>query len=341
MAQSSPLKVNDHLRFAQISTRVVLLARPLALFLGLFSLVNILAAVHTPSFDANLWWIDLHPLPTWLARVLLAASSLAMLLFALKPRDGKIRLILRLLIVVLLIMVLGNVVGYYLLIARHVIHSGALVPFSVLVGIALLLVLLGCSGEAKVQSGPRARLAMLLLFLGCLFVLPLAQIYCFGTTDYRRRADAIVVFGAQAYADGSPSLPLAERVATACRLYRDGDAPLLIFSGGPGDGDVPEPEAMRRMARQLGVPDSAILTDVHGLNTHRTVQDTSPLFAARHMTRVIAVSHFYHLPRIKMTYQRAGWDVYTVPAEEHFPHPVETYSILREVVALWSYYLRG
>ena len=41
-----------------------------------------------------------------------------------------------------------------------------------------------------------------------------------------------------------------------------------------------------------------------------------------------------------MTYQRAGWDIRTVPAEEAWPLRGLTYFMAREAVALWAYYLR-
>jgi len=56
--------------------------------------------------------------------------------------------------------------------------------------------------------------------------------------------------------------------------------------------------------------------------------------------RVLAVSHAYHLPRVKMAYRRAGWDVYTVPAEESRPLTQTPYLVAREVAAVWAYYLR-
>src|SRR6185295_13715057 len=108
------------------------------------------------------------------------------------------------------------------------------------------------------------------------------------------------------------------RVRTACTLYKDGWVPKLVFSGGPGDGDVHETECMRRMALKLGVPDSAIVLDKEGLNTRSTVAQTRPIFERLHAQRVIAVSHFYHLPRIKLAYQQAGINVFTVPAHEAY-----------------------
>jgi len=175
--------------------------------------------------------------------------------------------------------------------------------------------------------------------LTALVAFPLAQIYCFGNTDYRRPADAIVVFGAGVYANGTPSLALYDRVLTACRLYHEGYAPLLIFSGGPGMGAIHETDAMRRMAIEQGVPADAILLDRHGLDTRATVRNTVPIFRQRHICRVLAVSQFFHLPRIKITYLHAGFDVYTVPAAATRPMLMLPWLVTREVAALWEYYL--
>jgi uncharacterized SAM-binding protein YcdF (DUF218 family) len=165
----------------------------------------------------------------------------------------------------------------------------------------------------------------------------LAQISLFGLTDYRRPADLIVVFGARANADGTASDALADRVRTGCALYRAGLAPRLFFSGGPGAGSVDEPEAMQRLARTLGVPDQAIVLDPQGINTESTVRNTMSLVPKP--PRILAVSHFYHLPRIKMTFQRYGAEVWTVPSDNSVPWQMP-FNIVREDVAFWAYYLR-
>src|SRR5438552_2413903 len=105
----------------------------------------------------------------------------------------------------------------------------------------------------------------------CGLAFPLAQMFCFGKTDYRRPADLAVVLGARVYADGRPSDALADRVRTACQLYREGLVGKLLFSGGPGDGKVHETESMKRLAIQLGVNPRDILLDEAGLNTQATV----------------------------------------------------------------------
>jgi len=114
----------------------------------------------------------------------------------------------------------------------------------------------------------------------------------------------------------------------------------LIFSGGPGDGTVSETEAMRRMAVSLGVKDEDIVLDAEGLNTERTVRNSIKICDRLDAKRVLAVSHFYHLPRIKMAYQKCGREVYTVPARERYFLRQTPYSVAREIVAFWAYYFR-
>ena len=151
-------------------------------------------------------------------------------------------------------------------------------------------------------------------------------------------ADAIIVLEAKAHTDGTPLKALADLVRTGCQLYHAGLAPQIIISGGLGDGDVDETESMRRFARSLDVPDEAILLDPHGWNTRLTAEHSSELLDELGARRVLAVSHFYHLPRIKQAFQREGRDVFTVPAEQTEPLVERSRYMLREVAALWVYY---
>ena len=175
----------------------------------------------------------------------------------------------------------------------------------------------------------------------CLVLFPLAQVVCFGKTDYRRPADAVIVLGARAYADGRPSDALADRVRTGCQLVREGLANKIIFSGGPGDGVIHETEVMRRMALELGVPAEAILLDPQGLSTRATIDNARVLFEREGIHDALGVSHFYHLPRLKLAAQRAGLNIRTVPARQSYFLRQTPAFVAREVVALWVYYLKG
>jgi uncharacterized SAM-binding protein YcdF (DUF218 family) len=72
------------------------------------------------------------------------------------------------------------------------------------------------------------------------------------------------------------------------------------------------------------------------VNTEATVKNTLAISEAR---RILVVSHFYHLPRIKMAFQRRGVEVYTVPAKSSALAPMP-YNLARETAAFWAYYLR-
>lgn len=171
-------------------------------------------------------------------------------------------------------------------------------------------------------------------------VFALGQMVCFGGTDYRRPADAVVVFGARVYADGRPSLALSDRLLTGCTLVQHGIAPRLVVSGGPGDGDIHETEAMRRLAvERCGLSADRVLVDRHGLNTRRTAHNVARLAASHDIRRVVAVSHGYHLPRVKLAFEEAGLPAFTVPADESRSLVRWPFYMAREVLAFWVYYV--
>jgi len=83
----------------------------------------------------------------------------------------------------------------------------------------------------------------------------------------------------------------------------------------------------------------AIKLDPYGVNTESTVRNTMSLASGKPW-RILAVSHFYHLPRIKLAYQRAGLEVCTVPARQKYFLSQIPYSMAREVAAFWVYYVK-
>jgi uncharacterized SAM-binding protein YcdF (DUF218 family) len=167
-------------------------------------------------------------------------------------------------------------------------------------------------------------------------LLVLAHVLTFGHSDYRREADAIVVFGAKAYSDGTPSQALRDRTLTGIDLYKQGYAPVLIFSGGGI-----EPAVMKRLAVERGVPDSAIVLDEAGLNTEATLRFVRRWHGRETGAtgRVLAVSHSFHNARIKMLSERFGLSLATVPCREPVRLSREPYYVARECAAIAAYYL--
>ena len=158
----------------------------------------------------------------------------------------------------------------------------------------------------------------------------LLHLFSFGATDYTRPAEAIVVFGAGVTPEGEPSLALHDRVRQGIALYRKDVAPKLVFSGGPDEVPV-----MRRLALAAGVPEAALSLDPEGLNTWATLRNLRE-------KRIVAVSHYYHLARIKLAAHRLGLSCATVPCAMTRRLQREPWYVARECAAFVSYYfIRG
>jgi vancomycin permeability regulator SanA len=306
--------------------------RGVALFLAGFTLLNLLGDLRFARANANVWWIDFWPLPLDIAWLFFGTLAIVLAIHALAPsRGARFRRAAQVMTGFAAVAALVNAARFYRVLSQHTIRTAWPVPLSLFVFVALVAIAFDYGNAASRMRS----VAVVAVIAAVLF--PIAQVGFFGATDYRRPADLIVVFGARAKADGTPSDALADRVATACELYRAGLARRLLFSGGPGEGAFTEPRVMRSFAEKHGVPASAIIEDAAGLNTEATVRNTRAV--AGPQACVLVVSHFYHLPRIKMTYQRYGMNVCTVPSRDSVPFSMP-YNIAREDVAFWAYYLR-
>jgi uncharacterized SAM-binding protein YcdF (DUF218 family) len=321
-------------------------SRGIAFFFGGFSLLNLLGESIHPGFDATIWWANLRPLPDWVAMpfLLLAAVSLLTVSVRGEIRSRPIRMVFLATMLTLIFTSARDAVSFYRLLADGEIAASFPFSFSVFVGFSLVLVVVGtwhrqATGEERAKTSRREKLAFASSLALWMAGFPLLQIHCFGWTDYRRPADVAIVFGCRVYRSGALSPPLADRVRSACQLYEQGLVRHLIMSGGPGMGDVHETDAMRRYAIELGVPAENILVDRSGLSTSETVRNTVPLIRKHDFRRVLAVSNYYHLPRIKLCFQRAGQRVFTVPSRHTFGWRLRSWQLAREVVALWAYYL--
>ena len=152
--------------------------------------------------------------------------------------------------------------------------------------------------------------------------------------------DVALVLGARVFADGSPSDALLDRVLAGCELYEQGLCDILLFSGGPGDGSISEPQAMRTIAIERGIPIDAIMLDEHGLNTADSAANTAALCDEYGWSTVVGVTHFYHTPRLKLALRREGINASTHSARRRGmvlrKLPV---FMAREAAAWWAYTL--
>ena len=323
-----------------------LVARGAALFLAVFILVALVGELRGRATDLNLWWIDLRDVPGIVRVPLLAGFALVLILWAVRSApDRWLRRTAAIGCAAFAGLAVRDVMRYASIGGGGLVHPSVPIPLSLVIALGLALLVVATLRARPAATKPRrTTLAVLAAAAGWAFLFPLAQMVFFGTTDYRRPADAAVVFGARVYATGRPSPLLADRIATGVDLYRTGLVGTLVMSGGDGADGFNEALVMRDEAVSAGVDPASILVDPSGNTTEATVDNTLVLLTARDggtvPSRVIAVSQAYHLPRIQLAYANGGIDVLTVPAAD--PEPIREMPLLalREVPAFWAYFVR-
>jgi uncharacterized SAM-binding protein YcdF (DUF218 family) len=166
--------------------------------------------------------------------------------------------------------------------------------------------------------------------------------------DERPKVDAIVVLGAAQY-DGRPSAIYEARLEHAVQLWRDGVAPLLVFTGGKEEGDrFTEGGSGARWAIQRGVPSRAVLTEERSRTTYQNLAGAEQALerrnpgAGRH--RIVVVSDPFHMFRAVKQAADLGMDAYPSPTRTS---PLSasrlklTELVVREDLAIAGYLLSG
>jgi len=130
--------------------------------------------------------------------------------------------------------------------------------------------------------------------VGLLFVgLP----YYLAPQDKLVKADAIVaVSGGQT----------TTRTLGAIKLYDEGYAPLIIFSGAAQDpNSVSNAAAMRKIALSAGVPASAILVEEDSADTYENAQNSARIINDNSIKSILLVTSPYHQRRASIEFKRA------------------------------------
>jgi uncharacterized SAM-binding protein YcdF (DUF218 family) len=96
------------------------------------------------------------------------------------------------------------------------------------------------------------------------------------------------------------------RTETAVKLWKQGYAPLLLFSGASLDPDsVSSAELMKRDAVRLGVPADAILVERVSTTTEENAKLSAQLMSERGLRTAILVTSPYHQRRAALLFSRA------------------------------------
>ena len=197
----------------------------------------------------------------------------------------------------------------------------------------------------------RARAARLLIALFALFALRLlwvasrvVRVAARDEATAEGSADAIVVLGAAVGRDGSPSAVLAARLDHGIALHQREIAPLLVLTGGFGEGArVSESEAGRRYAIAKGVPEQDIAIEEISRTTMQNLAEAARIVKARGGARIALVSDPYHLYRAEQMALDLGLAVATTPTPYTRYRSAKTKIpfLLREIYFVHHYALTG
>lgn len=157
-----------------------------------------------------------------------------------------------------------------------------------------------------------ALLTVLLLYIGVTF----AQVWMASQRDDRSPASAIIVMGAAQW-NGVPSPVLKGRLDHALLLYRDGDAPIIVVTGGKQAGDaVTQGYSGFTYLRSQGVPESAIRVEVAGTNSFEELSASSVIVRdAGGTNAVLIVTDPYHALRVASIADEVGLDAHVAPTD--------------------------
>jgi uncharacterized SAM-binding protein YcdF (DUF218 family) len=136
--------------------------------------------------------------------------------------------------------------------------------------------------------------AILIAILVVVFI-PFALAIYLSPQNPLQKADAIVVISG-----GDTD----SRITEGVRLYEQGWAPKVIFSGAAAEGDVSNALAMKRIAIAAGVPSEAIILEEDSKTTAENADFSAKIISANKIASIILVTSPYHQRRAYTVFRK-------------------------------------
>lgn len=157
-------------------------------------------------------------------------------------------------------------------------------------------------------------------------------------------AAAIVVLGGATYSADFPRpwvelTEAGDRLLYAAKLYRQGNAPLVILSGGRVPwlgGSRPEAADMATVITTMGVPISAIRQDDRSFNTYENAVNVRQILNAEKIPPpVLLVTSAFHMPRALAIFRHLGMVVIAAPTDFRSGPTPGSQSLRRALLSLF------
>lgn len=166
------------------------------------------------------------------------------------------------------------------------------------------------------QAVPAIGITVLCIVVGFFLLLP----YYLGPDDLSSCQDKPVVNDLNDACRPSDAIvaisggDTAARTEEAIKLYKNGWAPKLIFSGAAQDKSGPSnAAAMKQIAIEKGVPEASILLEESSINTEENARNTQNLVKSNNLHRIVLVTSAYHQRRASLEFRkRAGNEIIVI-----------------------------
>ncbi len=304
--------------------------------LGLSALIvfNLLEVFTYSTSPVENWFVSFHPLPPPIALTVLTMAATALILFAIRPAlPGPVWLV-----------AFVVVLGFAGLFGRELIKNSQSLPESIRstamiqpLGIAMLFVVAGIGiffGNSDALKGSSSFLAIVASAALTIVGFAVVTVQSGGLADVimDKPVPAIVVLGCPLGNDGMPTEALVDRIATASQLLTERAGTILVLSGGDVASDS-KSSSMAELALEAGASETSIVTDLSGQTGALSLQFAAALPELEKDRRVIVVSHWYELARLRILARRQGVRVFAVPANQRNALFGQNMLVAKEVAA--------
>jgi len=158
---------------------------------------------------------------------------------------------------------------------------------------------------SRLQRLPRWLRRTIAILAGSVLIAMLA-IAIAGIPDQVVDSDLAIVPGTTVFPSGTPSPWLLGRLETTLGFYRTGRCKRILVSGGIGREGHDEAAVMKAWLTARGVPDSAVVTDNHGINSFETARFAASLIRRDTLRNPVVISQFFHVPRLRLALEKHG-----------------------------------
>lgn len=174
-----------------------------------------------------------------------------------------------------------------------------------------------------------------LFILGAIFMVDALLVLGFAYAPANvNKADAVVVLGA-----AIKTKRIYYRALEGNRLYQEGSAPLIVLSGGYGEGrNISEAEYMQNVIlANFPTSTAPIILESNSHSTYENLINVKAKVA--NLNSIIIVSDNYHLARSVLLAKALGYKkvYWSHPPEGHYSKSETAYYLLREMAAMISY----